>query len=242
MRNGSEPNKIHGSARFLLLLLIFVLPTLAACGSIPGASEHSHTTGSPRSGTATPVRLPLQVAPSPTPEPTGLLPTRLIIPKMELDAPIQSVGADAAGAMIAPYVANSHDPIWSSVYWWDLGALPGQTGNSVISGHVNRPDASPSTFTRLNSLVPGDHIEVMTTGGQSLLFVVTSKETPLIQEHDPGDPAFIRVFGPSLTPNLNLITCWGEWIGNTYNRRLVIHSTLVGASTPGSDEVSAVNG
>src|SRR5690348_17578201 len=81
MRNGSEPNKIHGSARFLLLLLIFVLPTLAACGSIPGASEHSHTTGSPRSGTATPVRLPLQVAPSPTPEPTGLLPTRLIIPK-----------------------------------------------------------------------------------------------------------------------------------------------------------------
>lgn len=153
---------------------------------------------------------------------------------MRLDAPILAVGADATGAMIAPRAPSSSDPIWSSVYWWDLGALPGQTGNAVIAGHVNRPDASPSTFTNLNLLVPGDHIEVVTAGGQALTFVVTSKETPLIQDHDPGDPAFIRVFGPSLTSNLNLITCWGEWIGNTFNRRLVIHSTLVSPSPFGA--------
>jgi sortase (surface protein transpeptidase) len=235
MWNGSEPSKIHRIPHVFLLLLLLVLPPVAACGSTAAATERprSTTTASP-SGTGTPVRLPLQVAQTPTPESVDVLPARLIIPKMGLDAPILPVGADASGAMVAPYVASSRDPIWSSVYWWDLGALPGQEGNAVIAGHVNRPDGSPSTFTRLDRLVPGDRIEVVTAGGRSLSFVVTSKETPLIREHDPGDPAFIRVFGPSLTPNLNLVTCWGEWIGNTYNRRLVIHGTLIGPSPSGN--------
>lgn len=232
MWNRSQPNNINRLLPAVLWLLVLIV---AACGAAAGVREHAQSTPSPRSGTRSPTRLPLEVAPTPTPALEGERPARLRIPKMGLDAAILPVGADASGAMIAPYVANSHDPIWSSVYWWDLGFLPGQEGNAVIAGHINRPDGSPSTFTRLDRLVTGDHIEVITASGQSLTFLVTSKETPLIQEHDPGDPAFIRVFGPSLTPNLNLITCWGEWIGNAYNRRLVIHSSLVARSRLGTN-------
>lgn len=212
-----------------LLLLLFALPALAACGSTATGAARTPAATRP-AGTRTTQRLPLQVAPTPTPEPSGLLPARLIISKMGVDAAIMPVGADASGAMIAPYVKDPRDPVWSSVYWWDLGALPGQKGNAVIAGHVNRPDGSPSTFTRLNRLAPGDTLRIVTADGQSLTFVVTSTETPLIQENDPGDPAFMRVFGPSLTPNLNLVTCWGDWVGNTYNRRLVVHTSLVGPS------------
>jgi hypothetical protein len=43
-----------------------------------------------------------------------------------------------------------------------------------------------------------------------------------------------RIFGPSLTPNLNLLTCWGTWDGTTYNRRLVVYSTLVRVTRPGA--------
>lgn len=132
--------------------------------------------------------------------------------------------------MIAPREPSPSDPVWSEVYWWDAGVLPGQVGNAAVAGHVNRPDASPSTFTRLNWLVPGDQIKVVTAGGRILTFQVTSKEDPLITAEPSSDPALQRTFGPALTPNLNLMTCWGEWIGNDFNRRLIIHSTLVGPS------------
>jgi sortase (surface protein transpeptidase) len=121
--------------------------------------------------------------------------------------------------------------IWAgSIIWWDVGAMPGQIGNAVIAGHVNRPDGSPSTFTYLNQLNPGDHILVATAGGRTLTFVVTAKNAPLVYVQHANDPVMERIFGPSLTPNLNLMTCWGEWDGTEYNRRLVIYSTLVGPS------------
>jgi hypothetical protein len=240
MRNGVEPCR-RRAPRGALPALVALLLLVAGCGVASGGTAAPRATTRPR-GTPTPVHLPVQYAPTPTPLPPELAPVRLLVPKMGLDAPIMSVGTDASGAMVAPRAADPRDPIWSAVYWWDLGVQPGQVGNAVIAGHVNRIDASPSTFTRLNWLAPGDHIQVVTAGGQSLTFVVTSKETPLIAEHDPGDPAFIRVFGPSLTPNLNLITCWGDWIGNTFDRRLVVHSTLVGPSPFGDVPTAGAGG
>jgi len=245
MRNGVEPGASGVRARWAALLalmaLLLVAPSIAGCASVPGGTAAPRATARPQ-GTPTPVHLPVQYAPTPTPLPPGLAPARLVVPKMGLDAPIMPVGTDASGAMVAPRAADPRDPIWSSVYWWDLGVQPGQVGNAVIAGHVNRIDASPSTFTRLNWLVPGDRLQVVTADGRSLTFVVTSKETPLISEHDPADPAFIRVFGPSLTPNLNLITCWGDWIGNTFDRRLVVHSTLVGPSPFGDTPPGGAGG
>jgi hypothetical protein len=159
-----------------------------------------------------------------------LAPKRLIIPKLHLDAPILAVGADASGAMLAPRVGGPGDPIWNSVYWWDVGVTPGQLGNAVIAGHVNKPDGSPSTFTRLAALAPGDKIEVVTESGRVLTFTVRAKNAPLVYVRKTNDPTMGRIFGPALTSNLNLMTCWGEWDGKEYNRRLVIYSTLDGPS------------
>lgn len=160
----------------------------------------------------------------------ALRPSRLVIAKIGLNAPILALDPDATGAMQAPRIGGASNPIWTEVYWWDVGAQPGAIGNAVIAGHVNRPDASPSTFTHLNRLVPGDTIQVITSGGTTLTFRVTAKDTPSVYVHGSNDPTIERIFGPALTPNLNLMTCWGEWDGTEFNQRLVVYSTLVGPS------------
>lgn len=132
--------------------------------------------------------------------------------------------------MLAPQIGGPSNPVWNSVYWWSIGVAPGQLGNAVIAGHVNKPDGSPSTFTRLNMLEPGDKIEVITQSGRALTFTVRQKNAPLVYVRKMNDPTMGRIFGPSLTPNLNLMTCWGEWDGKEYNRRLVVYSTLDGPS------------
>ena len=48
-----------------------------------------------------------------------------------------------------------------------------------------------------------------------------------IPDGGPNDPLIQRVFGPATTANLNLITCYGDWIGTEFNKRLIVFSTLV---------------
>lgn len=59
---------------------------------------------------------------------------------------------------------------------------------------------------------------------------MTEKGTPSTFVRSSNDPTMGRSFGPALAPQLNLITCWGQWDGNDYNERLVIYSTLVGTA------------
>ena len=171
------------------------------------------------------------VAVTPTPTPVAeadLAPARIIVPRLHLNALVLPVGADVNGAMLAPRQGQADDPVWSEVYWGDVGALPGQVGNAVVAGHVNRPDGSASTFTHLDALVPGDAIDVVTANAGTLHFRVTAKESATVYVHGGNDPTIERIFGPASTPNLNLMTCWGQWDGTQYNQRLVIYSTLVG--------------
>jgi hypothetical protein len=157
---------------------------------------------------------------------SDLAPMRLLIPRISLNAEILALGPAADGAMQAPQRGGPQDPIWSEVYWWKVGTIPGQIGNAVIAGHVNRPDGSPSTFTDLDKLQIGDIIEVQTAGGQTLRFRVTEKGMPSAYVRSSNDPTMGRIFGPALRPQLNLLTCWGRWDGKEYNERLVIYSTL----------------
>lgn len=203
----------------LAMLCLFGL-TCPACGM----TSSSHGITRPHVTPATSQPIPTSLAQT---DPQSLTPARLIIPRIGLDAKILPLGPDAHGAMQAPRNGGPNDPIWSEVYWWDVGTVPGETGNAVIAGHVNRPDGSPSTFTQLNDLRVGDIITVVMEGGRTLTFRVTEKGTPSVYVQGSDDPTMGRIFGPALEPQLNLMTCWGEWDGTQYNKRLVIYSTLV---------------
>ena len=161
-----------------------------------------------------------------------LSPARLIIPQMGLNAKIDALGPDPTGEMQAPQPSDTNDPILRDVYWWDVGAVPGQIGNAVIAGHINRPDGSPATFGNLYLLHPGDRFQVVTANGTVLTFAVTATDDPLVYVHGGNDPTIQRIFGPASSAQLNLLTCWGKWDGTQYNRRLVVYSTLVATTPP----------
>jgi Sortase domain len=218
----ARSNRRHVSA-FVLVCLVGLMSI--ACTTV-ARRQPSHQAVAP------PPRVPLQAPQAAVPkDQNGLAPLRLLIPRIDLSAGILALGPAANGAMQAPQRGGPHDPVWSQVYWWEVGTIPGQIGNAVIAGHVNRPDGSPSTFTYLDNLHVGDSIEVQTAGGQTLVFQVTEKATPSASVRGSNDPTMGRIFGPALAPHLNLITCWGQWAGKDYNQRLVIYSTLVRATT-----------
>jgi LPXTG-site transpeptidase (sortase) family protein len=144
-------------------------------------------------------------------------PQTIRIPKINVNASIESVGLDSQKRMDVP--KNSSD-----VAWYDLGYKPGQKGNAVIAGHYDRKDGSPAVFWDLAKLAPGDKIYVTDVTGKEQTFEVTGN-----QKFPYDNFPLKEVFGDSSDAMLNLITCQGTWNSTTgmYSHRSVIFSKLV---------------
>ena len=153
------------------------------------------------------------------------VPIWLTAPKANINGPIIPVGMNAQGAMAAPEGENT-DPVWFQTFWWQYGAMPGQIGNAVIAGHLDRKDGSPAIFWGLRQLAVGDAVMVQTALGNTLHFVVTAVQTFANTTGGVDDPTLQRIFGPAKTANLNLITCAGDWTGKEYTKKLVVFTTL----------------
>jgi hypothetical protein len=154
-------------------------------------------------------------------------PVELRIPRMHVDAPVLNVGTTASGQMDAPVSNAVNSPYWTSVFWYDLGAAPGQAGNAVIAGHVDRVGGDPAVFWSLSSLQRGDSIFVTDGNNSTLKFVVDRVVN--YPATTPGQEALQAVFGPTTAHHLNLITCSGAWTAHGYDQRLVVFSTQVNA-------------
>lgn len=161
-----------------------------------------------------------------TPTPAPWQPAQLRVSALNIDAPVINVGSTASGAMDAPTSKAVHSPYWTSVFWYDEGAAPGQAGNAVIAGHVDRVGGDPAIFWSLSSLKPGDMVTVVTHQGQSIRFEVNRVVS--YAANAPSQDVIDAVFGPSNAHHLNLITCSGVWTGNGYGQRLVVFTTQVG--------------
>ena len=160
------------------------------------------------------------------PTPAPWQPESLHIPSLHIDASVINVGATSGGAMDAPTSKALHSVYWTSVFWYDLGAAPGQAGNAVIAGHVDRVGGDPAIFWSLSSMAPGDQISVVTAQGKTLQFVVNRVVN--YPANAPSQNVINAVFGPTSEHHLNLITCSGVWTSNGYDQRLVVFSTEVG--------------
>ena len=151
---------------------------------------------------------------SSAPEP--IMPSRLQVPKMDVDAHIEHVGYTDDGRMDEPAE-------WEDVAWFQYGYFPGAPGNAVIAGHLDS-DTGPAVFAGLYLLEPGDEVSVTGQDGEVLTFVVTDVEVV-----DADNAPLDRIFGPSDTPKLNLITCEGHFDPEEedYDERLVVYTELV---------------
>jgi sortase (surface protein transpeptidase) len=146
----------------------------------------------------------------------GNLPRYLIIPKLGVDARVLSVGVDASGALETP--SNVFDTAW-----YDQSAQPGQPGAVLIDGHISSWTAH-GVFYGLNSLLPGDNIEVQAGNGTNYNYQVV--ETKVYPASNVDMVAAMKSINPT-KPGLNLISCTGSVIPGTndFSERIIVFAT-----------------
>lgn len=143
------------------------------------------------------------------------VPSRIVIPAIEVDAKIVKVGLRANG--------NMQTPPYGKAGWFYPGPAPGAAGPAVIVAHVDNTRKA-DVFYRLDELQPGDEIQVWNAAGDSAAFVVDSSEMVL-----KVDLPTERIWPNSPEALIRLITCGGEWssaIGH-YLSNVIVYGHLV---------------
>jgi LPXTG-site transpeptidase (sortase) family protein len=142
-------------------------------------------------------------------------PTRLRIPRINVDSPLETLDLDPSGAMTLP-------SDYQIAGWYQRGAAPGDPGAAVIAGHVDSRTGA-AVFFRLGELRAGDTIEV-DRGGRRVMFRVTSTGR-YPKSQIPTD----LVYAPTPVPTLRLITCGGtfDYDRDTYLDNVVVFAALV---------------
>ena len=154
---------------------------------------------------------------SPTPEPIALE-----IHALGVVAPVVNVGNTADRGMEIPSDL-------STVGWWEHGSAPGETGNAVMVAHVSgRVDGVPTRgiFYDLIDLEIGDSVAVInhdSAEGQ-VAFIVT--EVVVI---DKDELPWERMFSREGPPGLVLVTCGGEFNGETrhFESNVIVYARMV---------------
>ncbi|WP_170287553.1 class F sortase [Aquibacillus halophilus] len=144
-----------------------------------------------------------------TPEP-GIEPSNLSIPALEIEASTIPVGLKDDGTVEIPSDIEI-------VGWFSNGSKPGQTGNTVLVGHVNG-FLGPGVFSNLYKISTNDEI-VITNGKEEVVYKVIKKQS---YPYDQGP--IEEIFGYTSKTRLQLITCTGTFnpLKGTHEERLVV--------------------
>ena len=131
------------------------------------------------------------------PTPGARQATRIVIPSIQIDAPIvQGDGWEQLRRGVGQHVGT---------------ASPGQKGNLVLSAHN---DIFGEIFRDLDMLLPGDTVTINTMGEQ---FTYVINETEIVE------PTAVNVMDTTTAPTLTLISCYPYLIDN---KRIVIFGEL----------------
>ncbi|GAB1822984.1 class F sortase [Herbidospora sp. RD11066] len=186
-------------------------PLLSAVG--PGGPGVPLTQAEPTAEAPLPPLTPI----TPMNQPSS--PKRLVVKKLNIDAPIRSVGLDKNGAIEPPPLANTN-----LAGWYRGSPAPGTAGPAVVVGHRDTTNA-PAVFNRLAELQYGDTIEITRQDGTVAIYTVGG-----IEQADKTIFPTDRVYGNSDMAELRLITC-----GGTYNRttrhyvdNVIVYATMTG--------------
>jgi LPXTG-site transpeptidase (sortase) family protein len=149
---------------------------------------------------------------------TPVIPTRLQIPSIGVNAHVEQVGKEANGTMGTPQT-------FGDVAWYEPGQEPGEPGNAVIDGHVNNALTTAGVFEHLSQVNLGDTILVSDASGKTLTYkVVETDEYPADVATSTIESLFTAT-GPS---QLVLYTCEGTWVpsARSFDQRFVVVAAL----------------
>jgi sortase A len=152
-----------------------------------------------------PVRKPTPV------DPTGGIPTRLVIPAIKLDAPVETVGWHTVDG-----VSQWDVPDYFAAGWLMTSTTLGKPGNTALTGHHN---IAGEVFRNLVKLQPGDRLTLYARDQPFFYEVVLRRILPERGQPDEVRRANARWIQPTTDERITLITCW-PYTSNTH--RLVI--------------------
>jgi sortase (surface protein transpeptidase) len=145
-------------------------------------------------------------------------PTRLRIPRLEVDAPFETpLELNADGTIMVP-------EFFDTVGWYKLGASPGEKGTAAILGHVDSVDGA-AVFYYLGKLAPGDEILVDRADGTTARF-----EVEVLERYRQSEFPNEKVYSMTDYPSLRLITCSGEYDKGSkrYSHNTVVYARFAG--------------
>lgn len=154
---------------------------------------------------------------TPTPQPSlpaQSPPTRIIIPAINLDAPVEV--ADWTVVKQAGVETSTWNVPDNAAGWHQNSAFPGNGGNVVLSGHHN---LGAEIFRYLVDLKKGDEI-LLQAEGRAYRYTVTDHfilpERDVSAEQRQQNAQWIM---PTTSERLTLVTCW-PYTGNSH--RLIV--------------------
>jgi LPXTG-site transpeptidase (sortase) family protein len=142
----------------------------------------------------------------------------IFIPKLNVVAMVGSVGLTKTGAIGTP----------GNVFmtaWYNGSSKPGQSGATVIDGHVSSWTTN-GVFYNLHKLLPGDNIKIERGDGTMFTYIVNK-----VQYYPSNNVDMAGVLAPvdPAKPALTLITCAGAVIKGTneFSERIVVYSEQI---------------
>ncbi|MDQ3239129.1 MAG: class F sortase [bacterium] len=93
-------------------------------------------------------------------------PIKLSIPSVRIESSIEKVGVDSNGNMQTPTTPKI-------ISWYQFGALPGEKGNLVFSGHRDST-IGPGVFFTLSNIKKGDPITVTTANNKTFTYIASN--------------------------------------------------------------------
>jgi sortase A len=181
-------------------------PDLASARVTPPPIPTTYMDFSSKVATATSAA-PAKLSPPP---PAGDPPTRLVIPRINLDTPVVEVGwriVESNGKRISVW------DVADSIAGWHRGSgYPGNLGNTVLSGHHN---IKGEIFRYLVELEEGDSVELY-VDDQRYPYRVTEKH--ILQEKGMSDEVRsenARWIAKTTDERVTLVTCW-PYTNNTH--------------------------
>lgn len=145
-------------------------------------------------------------------------PADIQLPSIGVDAPVVPVGIEPDGLMTVPEDVDT-------VGWYQWGGTPGgDTGTTVLAGHVDSRSQGRGAFFDLRAMGVGDEVSVTDADGATTTWRVVGRRT-----FDKASLPVDELYRRDGQPRLVLITCGGDFDADvrSYESNVVVEAEPV---------------
>lgn len=217
----TEPATHHRKRKVVLVLAVVLFAAGAAViGFAIADQKHAPRPSPSAAGTIEPTTPPSSLPPSTAPTP-AVPPISIAIPAIGVQSDIIDVGLNPDRTLEVP----APGPDYDKAAWYRYSPTPGQTGPSIIEGHIDSAANGPSVFFRLGALHPGDQVAITLADHTVVTYRIDG-----VREYPKNQFPTDAVYGNTDAPALRLITCGGSFDSQTqhYRDNIVVFASFVG--------------